>query len=423
MRIKLSIIAWYLLKSIVITGLAAAAEVYLFLALGWASSNLAVGTVLVTFFMFYPLWQSMLSRHVRPREDRIIENLVQEFSQPPEQESSVLPDTAVPEHPAHPPVPHILLYGHGGMGKTTLARLYVKEIEKQYGHEIEFISTVSSQFREKEDIDKMMFRIIKNPFAVLFIDEIHGLPIEIEEALYSAMQDFYYDYSNDDRDTEQIHLPPFTLMGATTLMGQLSTPFQDRFTIKLEMERPDSEAMLGVVDAFLDGGGPRTIKEYAGQHSAKQRLFDSLKAVAFNGEIVITPEARQNIADRAMFVPRIAVQNSRSIVEYAKSKNIPQVTVEVVDEYFKFYGIDVNGLSTAHRRILKALLIQDAAIGRPSLAQAADVGIADLRTKYIPELANMGYTGFDNRGWVTAREKALNEYGYLIKGEPDAVMA
>lgn len=334
--------------------------------------------------------------------------------------------------PDHPTAPSALFYGFGGSGKTTLTRLYKKEIEKYYGHEIDFIQTVPANIRSKRDLDKLILDIYERPYCMVLIDEIHRLDMRWMEAMYSAMQDSYYDiqtsemielneenrlYLETDASTQRLELPPFTIIGATTDFGKLTNSLVDRFTMVVELQTPSEEEMAGVIRAYLNKSGPQDMKEYAGQDHAKKKIWMHLKAMEFTGSVQLSEDAVSEIARRSFYVPRIGVQRTKDVIAWAKNyaaqRDMTDITVdrELVDRCLNEDGVDHNGLLDVHRRILKVLIEKDKPMGRQNLASASKVKKEDIENRFFPELRNLGYLDTDGRGWITITEAAKEEYG------------
>ena len=130
----------------------------------------------------------------------------------------------------HRAMPHILMYGRAGLGKSALAKVTKYEVEKKYGHEIEFIEVTPGQLGKKKELDEIMLRVSRSPYCILFIDEVHGMTLTIEECMYKALQDGQYDITlnkdidlgngnsiviNEEKGVQTIQLPQFTCIGCT----------------------------------------------------------------------------------------------------------------------------------------------------------------------------------------------------------------
>jgi Holliday junction DNA helicase RuvB len=216
---------------------------------------------------------------------------------------------------------HVLLHGPPGLGKTTLASLIAKAME------VPFLTTSGPVLEKGGDLVGILSRVA--PRTVLFIDEIHRLPRPVEEVLYGAMEDFAIDVVFDrgpSARTFRHTLPPFTLVGATTRAGLLSSPLRDRFGIfqDLDFYRPDELVRI---------------------------LARSSQVLGF----FLPEDAAFEIGCRSRGTPRIANRLLRRIRDYAQVKSEGIVTRNLVLDALKVEGIDDLGLNRVDRKVLHTI--------------------------------------------------------------------
>ncbi len=272
---------------------------------------------------------------------------------------------------------HVLLYGPPGLGKTTLAYVIANEMG---GH----IRLVNGPSIEKPS-DLAMILSSLSAGDILFIDEIHRLPRIIEEILYSAMEDFSLTLvvgHDDDARNISIDLPPFTLVGATTKPGDLSSPLRDRFGI------------VNRLDYYTEDEIKRIVKRTA-------RVY----------EMSIDDEAANAIAIRSRGTPRIAnriFRRVRDFASYAEQKNID---IALTNDALKKLKIDALGLDDVDNRYLEAIINRFAGgpVGLETLASTIGEEINNLEEVYEPYLLKLGLINKTPRGRV-ATEKAYRHF-------------
>ncbi|MBP6999959.1 Holliday junction branch migration DNA helicase RuvB [Amaricoccus sp.] len=213
---------------------------------------------------------------------------------------------------------HTLFYGPPGLGKTTLAQIMARELG------VSFRMTSGPVLARAGDLAAILTNL--DARDVLFIDEIHRMSPAVEEILYPALEDFQLDLvigEGPAARTVRIELQPFTLVGATTRLGLLTTPLRDRFGIPTRLEFYDVDELVAIVT----------------------RAARLLKADA-------TPDGAREIARRARGTPRIAGRLLRRVVDFAIVEGEGRVTQPVADAALTRLGVDDLGLDGADRRYL-----------------------------------------------------------------------
>lgn len=268
---------------------------------------------------------------------------------------------------------HILLYGPPGLGKTTLSNIISSELEKG------FLSTSGPVISIPGDLSGMLTNLQSKD--VFFIDEIHRINTTVEEYLYSAMEDYKIDImidSGPNARTVRIDLEPFTLVGATTRLGNLSTPMRDRFGAIFRLD------FYNVDD-----------------------LFEILKRTANILEVKIDNEALMEIAGRSRGTPRIANRVLKRVRDYAQVKKLENIKVGDARTSLDSIGIDKNGLEIMDRKILKNLIVNfnGGPTGGKSLAISINEDIQTIEDVYEPYLIKEGFVERTSRGRI-ATDKA-----------------
>ena len=266
------------------------------------------------------------------------------------------------------PLDHILLYGPPGIGKTTLAYVIAKEMRAQ-------IKSVTGPSLEKSgDIAAILTSLPK--MSILFIDEIHRIPHNVEETLYPAMEDFklhiVYGKGPSAR-TLTINLEPFTLIGSTTRVGMLTSPLRERFGIifRLEFYKPEE-----IVKIIMRG------------------------AKVFN--IDIGEEEAFEIAKRSRGTPRVALRILRRVRDFSEIKNSGEIDMDVVIETVKSLGIDDRGLSPQDRKLLKILIekFNGGPAGVDTLAAILGEDRETIEDVYEPYLLQINFLERTSRGRI-----------------------
>jgi Holliday junction DNA helicase RuvB len=279
---------------------------------------------------------------------------------------------------------HVLLFGPPGLGKTTLSQIVARELG------VGFRATSGPVIARAGDLAALLTNL--EPRDVLFIDEIHRLAPAVEEILYPALEDYHLDIiigEGPSARSVRIDLAPFTLVGATTRAGMLSTPLRDRFGIPVRLEFYDANELLGIVTRA------------AGKLGAP-----------------ITTEGAMEIAKRARGTPRVAVRLLRRVRDFAGEDVID---VAVADRALKRLEVDSDGLDLLDRRYLHALVetYSGGPVGVETLAAALAEARDALEDVIEPYLMQQGFVMRTPRG----RMAAPKAYERLGKKPPSSAPA
>ena len=273
---------------------------------------------------------------------------------------------------------HVLLHGPPGLGKTTLAHI----ISQDLGVNIRITS--GPVLDKPGDLAGLLTNL--EPYDVLFIDEIHRLSPVVEEYLYSAMEDYKIDIMLDSGPSArsvQIKLNPFTLVGATTRSGLLTSPLRARFGITSRLNYYTSTILTGIV------------KRSAG-------LL----------QIEIEHEAAFEIARRSRGTPRIANALLRRVRDFAQIKGTGKIDLEIALYSLKALSVDANGLDEMDHRILSAIIekFKGGPVGITTISTAVGEEAGTIEEVYEPFLIQEGYLQRTPRG-REATEKAYRQMG------------
>jgi len=275
---------------------------------------------------------------------------------------------------------HVLLHGPPGLGKTTLAHI----ISHDLGVNIRITS--GPVLDKPGDLAGLLTNL--EPNDVLFIDEIHRLSPVVEEYLYSAMEDYKIDIMLDSGPSArsvQIKLNPFTLVGATTRSGLLTSPLRARFGINARLNYYKSDVLTKIVNR---------------------------SAAILQVEIV--PEAAFEIARRSRGTPRIANALLRRVRDFAQIKGDGKIDLEIALFSLKALNVDANGLDEMDHRILSAIIekFKGGPVGITTISTAVGEEAGTIEEVYEPFLIQEGYLQRTPRG-REATEKAYKQMGKL----------
>lgn len=282
---------------------------------------------------------------------------------------------------------HCLFAGPPGLGKTSLAHIVAQTIGSE-------LFTVSGPALDKKgDLAAVLTNL--KPFDVLFIDEIHRVPIAVEEVLYSAMEDFKLDIilgQGPGARTMRIDLPRFTLIGATTRSGLLSTPLRDRFGIQFVLEFYRPEELLEII-----------------VHSATRLGVKLEKGGA------------EELAKRSRGTPRIANRLLRRVRDFAEVQGKGVITQEIARAALQSLGVDHRGLDAMDKRILLTIIekFEGGPVGLDTLASAIGEEPQTVEDVYEPFLLQQGFLHRSPRGRLASR-LAHEHFGLQYQSGPQA---
>ena len=285
------------------------------------------------------------------------------------------------------PLDHVLLYGPPGLGKTTLSHIIASEMGSQLK------VTSGPAIEHAADLAAILTNLQKND--VLFIDELHRLHHSVEEILYPAMEDFSLDFivgKGPSARNMRLKLQPFTLVGATTKAGAISSPLRDRFGIVQRLELYDESDLSKII---------------------------SRSASILNVEI--KQDAVFEIAKRSRGTPRIANRLLKRVRDYAEVKGGGVVTLDIAKQALKLMDVDDKGLDYVDRRLLEGLIktFGGGPVGAETLATAIGEEVSTIEDVYEPYLIRLGFIARTSRGRV-ALEEAYKHLGikYVKKDIP-----
>ncbi len=265
------------------------------------------------------------------------------------------------------PMEHVLLHGPPGLGKTTLAHVVATEMGAQ------LVATSGPALSRGTDLVAALTRL--GAGDVLFIDEIHRMPPAVEEFIYPAMEDYRIDVTVDSglhARTVQIKCKPFTLIGATTRAGLLSSPLRSRFGIAhhLRYYRPDE------LVAILD------------------------RSAGLLGMTGVEPAALTTIAERSRGTPRIANRLLRRVRDFAEVRNAGVVSTDIVLAALQLEGIDALGLDELDRTYMRTIarVYSGGPVGLETIAATMNEDSGTLEDVVEPFLLQTGFVARTRRG-------------------------
>lgn len=276
---------------------------------------------------------------------------------------------------------HVLLHGPPGLGKTTLSVIIASELG------VNFKITSGPAIEKSRDLAALLTTLERND--ILFIDEIHRLPRQVEEVLYSAMEDYALDLmmgKGPAARSIRIPLKPFTLIGATTRAGQLSSPLRDRF------------GMLFRLELYTHGELARIV----------------MRSAEILG-VGISEEGALEIARRSRGTPRIANRLLKRVRDFAQVLGDGTIDKYISDKALKSLDIDELGLDATDKRMLSAIITHfgGGPVGLETLAAITGEEAITLEDVYEPYLLQLGFINRTPRGRV-ATEGAYRHLGVAV---------
>ncbi len=280
------------------------------------------------------------------------------------------------------PLEHILLYGPPGLGKTTLAHIIGKEMGVN-------VRTTSGPALERAgDLASILTNLESGD--ILFIDEIHRLNKAVEETLYPAMEDYALDIiigKGPSARTLRLDLPHFTIVGATTRIGLLSSPMRDRFGLIARLPFYDPKDLEQIIER------------------AARKLG-----------IAIDKKARRELASRSRGTPRIALRLLKRVRDVAQVRGNGEVTDDILTHAFRMLEVDSAGLDASDRRLLLTIIetFQGGPVGVETLAQALSEDIGTVEEVLEPYIMQIGFLKRTPRGRI-ATPQALAHLGKRVE--------
>ena len=281
---------------------------------------------------------------------------------------------------------HVLLYGPPGLGKTTLSAIIAEEMG------VNLRITSGPAIERPGDLVALLTNLSEHD--ILFIDEIHRLPRTVEEILYPAMEDFEVDIiigKGPAARSFRMQLPKFTLIGATTRAGQLSTPLRDRFGVIFKLELYSPEELAGIVR----------------------------RSAGILG-LPISEDGALEIASRSRGTPRIANRFLKRVRDFALVLGDGKIDESIADRALRSLDVDELGLDAVDRRMLAAIIkhFGGGPVGLETLAAVIGEESVTLEDVYEPYLLQLGFLNRTPRG----RMATASAYTHLGLRAPEGIM-
>ncbi len=280
---------------------------------------------------------------------------------------------------------HVLIFGPPGLGKTTLAHIIANELGVNLRH------TSGPVLERPGDLAALLTNL--EPRDVLFVDEIHRLSPVVEEVLYPAMEDYQLDIMIGEGPAARsikLDLPPFTLVGATTRAGLLTSPLRDRFGIVQRLEFYSAEDLGRIVGRSAHILG-----------------------------LSIEREGAAEIARRSRGTPRIANRLLRRVRDYAEVRADGRISAEVARQALDMLKVDIHGFDMMDRKLLLAVIekFDGGPVGLDNLAAAIGEERGTIEDVLEPYLIQQGFMMRTPRGRVATRS-AYEHFGFKLRREP-----
>src|SRR5262252_3693569 len=281
---------------------------------------------------------------------------------------------------------HVLLYGPPGLGKTTLAAIIAEELG------VQFTTTAAPVLQKKLDLTGILSNIRAR--QVFFIDEVHRLLPDVEEMLYSALEDFRVDILvgvGPGARTHSLPMPKFTAIGATTRQGLVSAPLRGRFGLVLRLDPYNTEELKAIV-------------------KRSGRLLD----------VQIEDGAAEELARRCRGTPRIANRLLRRVRDYAQVRADGRITQDVAQTALNLLDVDRYGLDDIDRKIMLTILekYRGGPVGVNTIAASISEEAETIEEVYEPYLIQLGFLNRTPRGRV-ATEQAYDYFQVKPKPRQD----